>query len=82
MEKIVAFAALVLIALEMIGRRAYLGSEDAKVKIGCSLELAASTEMENTIDFRAKIDFVESRVRDERTGRVSAQQKLPFSAAE
>ncbi len=58
--------------------RAYLMSEDGKLSIGMSIELAPSDEMPNTIVFRSKINFIESRVRDEKTGRVSAQQKLPM----
>ncbi len=53
-------------------------SEDGKLSIGMSIELAPSDEMPNTIVFRSKINFIESRVRDEKIGRVSAQQKLPM----
>lgn len=58
--------------------RAYLMSEDRKLSIGISMELAPSDEMPNTIVVRSKINFIESRIRDEKTTRVSAQQPLPL----
>ncbi len=58
--------------------RAYLMSEDGKLSIGMSIDLAPSDELPNAIVFRSKINFIESRVRDEKTGHVSAQQKLPM----
>ena len=58
--------------------RAYLTAEDAKLSIGITVDLAASDEMPNTIVVRSRINFVESRVRDEKTTRISAQQKLPI----
>jgi hypothetical protein len=56
--------------------RAYVSAIDGKVSIGLTVDLAPSEEMPNTILVRSKINFVESRVRDEKTGRVTAQQKL------
>lgn len=56
--------------------RAYVQSEDGKLSIGVSIELAPSNEMPNTIVLRSKINFIESRVRDEKTARVTAQEKL------
>jgi len=44
--------------------------------IGMTIDLAPSDEMPDAIVVRSKINFIEARVRDEKTSRVSPQQKL------
>jgi len=49
-----------------------------ELSIGMTLELAPSDIMPNAILVRSKINFVESRVKDQKTAQVSAQRPLPF----
>lgn len=58
--------------------RAYLKAEDGKLSIGLTVELAPSEEIVNAIRVVAKINFIESRVKDATMERVSAQQKFPI----
>ena len=58
--------------------RAYLIAGEGKLSIGLTIELSPSEEMANAIKCTAKINFIESRVKDEITTRVSTQQKLPI----
>lgn len=59
-------------------RKAYIKSDDGKLNIGLSVELSPSEEVQNAIKVKVKINFVESRVKDESMERVSSQQKLPL----
>jgi hypothetical protein len=59
-------------------RTSYLKSDDGKLSIGLTVEISPSTEVLNAIKVRVKINFIESRIRDESVERVSLQQKLPM----
>lgn len=56
--------------------QAYVASDDGKLSIGLSAKLAPSLEMPDTIVVRCKINFVESRCRDQVTASISMQEKL------
>jgi hypothetical protein len=59
-------------------KEAYLSSDDGKLSVGLSVELTPSEEIANSIRVKVKINFVESRIKDESMERVSFQQKLPI----
>lgn len=59
--------------------KAYIKSDGA-LSIGIKIELSPSKEVMNAMTVKAKLDFIESRVKDESVERVSAQQELPIDA--
>ena len=54
----------------------YLKADDGKLSIGLTVELSPSVEVQDAIKVKVKINFIESRVKDESAERVSLQQKL------
>ena len=58
--------------------RAYLSSDDGKLSIGLTIDIAPSNILQDALVVRSKINFVESRVRDEKTSQVDLQCKLPM----
>ena len=58
--------------------RAYLQAGSGGISIGVKIDMEPSKEMQNTIVVISHINFVESRVKDAMSGRVSAQHKLPM----
>ncbi len=60
--------------------RAYVKSTEGKTSIGIAVEMSPSQEMPNAILVKAKINFIESRIKDESQERVSPQQNLPLDA--
>ena len=59
-------------------RKAYLVAEEGKMSIGIGIELSPSDEIADAVKVKAKINFIESRVKDESVARVSAQRNLPL----
>jgi len=53
---------------------AYLNSKEDKVSIGLSIELSPSNEKPDTILVKTKINFIESRIKDEMSEQVSNRQ--------
>lgn len=56
--------------------KAYMGSEENKLSIGLTVELSPSEEVADEINVKAKINFIESRVKEESKERVSSQVKM------
>lgn len=59
-------------------RMAYHKAEEGKLSIGMTAEISPSEEVMNALKVRVKINFVESRIKDESMERVSLQEKLPI----